>query len=110
MNLHTLSMEQALSLWSELEQAYFKKNGYGGDTAEIYIYRLMPHTPSIGTFENLAVEAYDCANQAMYELLAMFAEDRDAVIMVAGRELGEWLKTARYHHRVHVRVLPRKGP
>lgn len=40
-------MTQALSIWSELEQAYYGDNAYGGDTAEIYAYRLQPADPKM---------------------------------------------------------------
>lgn len=116
MSLHTLSMDQALSLWSELEQAYFGKNGYGGDTAELYLYRFMGACPvatmhpekmaDSGPVGDTVREDYDTANAAMHDLLKLFAERRDAQIEVEGSELGAWLRTARYTHRVHVRVIP----
>ena len=46
-----LSMSQALGLWSDLEQAYHGTNSYGGDEAELYLYRLMPNTPTAKKIE-----------------------------------------------------------
>jgi len=43
-----MSMVQALSVWMELEDALHGENGYGGDTAEIYIYRFMAYRPGAG--------------------------------------------------------------
>lgn len=117
MSLHTLSMDQVLGVWSDLEQAYFGKNGYGGDTAELYLYRFMPfclatitHPEKMADEESpigeTIRETYDAANCAMHDLLKLFAEKRNVQIEVEGNELGAWLKTARYQHRVHVRVIP----
>lgn len=114
--MHTLSMEQALGLWSDLEQAYYKTNGYGGDTAEIYLYRLVNGSPSgskvelieePGVIGDCVRETYDKANQALYNLLLYFSEQRGAYIEIDGKALGTWLKEARFCHRVHVKVTPR---
>lgn len=115
--MHNLSMVQALSLWSELEAAFFEENRFGGDTAEIYIYRAMAHSPSISRVdvdramsdtssligENIR-EVYDAANVALHDLFVHFAKTRSARIEIEGKELGEWLKTARFTHRIHVKV------
>lgn len=120
--MHNLSMVQALSIWSDLESAFFGKNGFGGDTAEIYIYRAQRYTPSLSGADpanvmaydfsisaNNVREAYDNANEALCLLFQHFAETREAYIEVDGRALGDWLKTARYTHRIHVRVTPSRG-
>jgi hypothetical protein len=39
--MKSLSIQQELLVWSELTAAYYGENKYGGDTAEIYAYRLM---------------------------------------------------------------------
>jgi hypothetical protein len=36
-----------------------------------------------------------------------FSKKREAVITVEGQPLGPWLITARYVHRVHVKVTPK---
>jgi len=38
-----LSMTQVLEIWDELRDCLEGSNGYGGDTAEIYAYRLTKH-------------------------------------------------------------------
>jgi hypothetical protein len=43
----------------------------------------------------------------MHDLFVLFAEKRDAKIEIEGKELGEWLKKARFVHRVHVKVTPK---
>lgn len=113
--MHNLSMMQALSLWSQLERAYYGKNSFGGDTAEVYMYQCMAHEPAVarsnatvdseGLFGDLVREAYDKANESLHNILQHFAKARNAQIEVDGKELGAWLKTARFTHRVHVRVI-----
>lgn len=117
--MHRISIVQALSLWSELESARCGKNGFGGNTAEIYMYRLMPRCPggeaalheSGGQgntiLDEMARELIQDANESLCSLLAHYAKTREAVIEIEGRELGDWLKTANFGHRVHVKVAPR---
>lgn len=112
-------MVQALGLWSELEAAYYGKNSYGGDTAEIYLYRLMPNDPSAEEahrrknepshtiFGQARREQVTNANKALHSLLKHFARTREARIEVNGKELGDWLKAADFDHRVHVKVVGR---
>jgi len=112
--LHTLSIIQVLDIWVELEKALQDENSYGGDTAEIYLYRLMG--PGLANdvrsldspmFREDAETNFDNANHAMYDLFALFAAMRGANIEVEGKELGKWLKKARFTHRVHVKVTHR---
>lgn len=116
-SMHNLSMVQALSIWSDLEAAFFGKNRYGGNTAEIYLYRALTHCPSLSHDKALDLmsnpgsligenirDAYDDANAALHDLFAHFSRIRSAQIEVEGRELGDWLKTARFTHRIHVKV------
>lgn len=116
--MNNLSMIQALDLWSELEAAFYRKNGFGGDTAEIYMYRLMGYAPAVahnppdiveraGIVGDSAREAYDTANRSLHNLLVHFADKHEVRIEVDGKELGPWLKTARLVHRVHVKVVRR---
>lgn len=111
--LHAISMVQALDVWSDLEAAYYGKNGFGGDTAEIYLYRFL--TGASRPLEDvnasnlqgeLARETYTIANQAMCALFTHFAETHHEVrIEVDGRELGPWLGETLNTHRVHVKVI-----
>ena len=114
--MHRLSMVQALSIWSELEAAYYGKNGFGGDTAEIYMYRLMSRCPRAedgrrqenppGLIREGLEEQTRDANESLYALLKHFVDSTSHVLIkVNGRELGEWLKTAGCDHRVQVQVI-----
>jgi hypothetical protein len=108
--MHTLSLEQALSLWSDLEQAYHKPEKYR--TVEIYMYRLVNGSPSAHRVDLIADsllgdnvrEVYKKANQALYALLEHFCKTREASIKVDGRELGPWLAESLQCHRVQVTV------
>jgi hypothetical protein len=120
--MHNISMTQALSLWTDLEKAYHGTNSFGGDTAEIYIYRLMPRSPlaesalnkgkeilGFGMAEQEAKEVIRRANTSLFNLLAYFQEvhsdSRTFVKITLGdQELGPWLKEAGLQHRVHVQI------
>lgn len=111
-----LSMAQALDVWSDLCDAYHGK-GWGGDTAEIYMYRFMPDCPSVNLcrepgkpLTGMAAEAEQRrvadANEALWALLAHFAEERNCRLTVNGKRLGKWVSKAGFDHRVHVKVKP----
>src|SRR5579872_550748 len=110
-----LSMVQALNLWSDLEAAHYGENGFGGHTAEIYIYRCMPNEPSAsahrisepGTLGDASREAYGKATRSLYALLVHFQGTHDAEIEINGRLLGPWFADLACTHRVHVTVTPR---
>jgi hypothetical protein len=113
--MHQLSTKQALSIWSELEQAYYDDNSWGGDLAEIYIYRLLPYRPgNYKTIEDALnspilggdIKAeYQQANQDLYDLLVHFAQQRNVIITVNDQKLKKWLKSGYFTHRVHVKVI-----
>ncbi len=122
----TISIKHALSIWADLEAAFYNKSTYAGDTTEIYIYRAMSYTPILGKYGGIDLdkemspdsesifasdlrEAYDNANQNLHDLFVEFTKVHDgAKIEVEGRKLGPWLKTARFTHRVHVQIRPNK--
>jgi hypothetical protein len=126
--MNNLSMVQALDVWMELEDARQGMNGYGGDVAELYLYRFMAHCPMVARAKPEAIETdtitgetmremYDRANESMHNLFRHFAKERSCRIEVEAheggewvfRELGEWLKKARFTHRVHVKVTQTGG-
>ena len=99
--MKNLSMAQALSIWSELEDARHGAHGFGSDTAEIYLYRL-----NGGRHLHMDSDDIEASNTSLYNLLDHFSKERDVRIEVDGRALGEWVKTTGNRHRVHVRVVP----
>lgn len=109
--MHNLSLTQALGLWEELVEAYHGKNGFGGDTAEIYMYRLMRRDPTAelgaGSLASAAKrEQVDQASRSLYALLAYFLSEHENVrLTVDGRPFGRWVAAVGNDHRVHVRVI-----
>jgi hypothetical protein len=113
-----ITMMQALELWTQLENARHGVNSYGGHTAEIYIYTVLPYTPALqdknqslegtGFSAERLREVYDQANESLYQLLTLFSNRHKVPIEVEDEPLGPWLKTARYVHRVHVHVMSEK--
>lgn len=106
---------ELLSLWSELEQCYHNEHGFGGDTAEIYAYRLQRHNPSRqayrdGSSSAKAAEAEAAAEayQILRATLDLFEEQRGCVIEVDGCQLSLWTCWD-FIHRVRVRVTPNGG-
>ena len=110
--LNSISINQALDLWSELEQAYYDNNGFGGNVAEIYAYRLMPYSPLYVKGSQQGVIWSDEAERvegnvmdSLYELLKMFKDKRGCKIYVDGKLFGKWIKSQRNLHRWHITVI-----
>lgn len=111
-----LTIAQALSVWTDLVEAEFGKNGFGGDTAEIYAYRLQPCNPSSEgpgqgrLFEDARREQGLIASRNLYELLTHFRDSRGVDVFVGcgrfddGKPLGEWLIEEPFNWRTQVRV------
>lgn len=102
---------QLMELWAELVEAWHGVNGFGGDTAEIYAYRFQAYSPFAHWHhdeEKLGEIGLQSARQ-LYELLTMFKVRHDCRIIVDGKPLGAWLKKFPFNHRVHVRILHKKG-
>jgi hypothetical protein len=116
--MNNISMNQALGIWSELWQAYYGKNVFGGDTAEIYAFMLMPYEPVVASdnpqfretqlFKEHSNVAVVKATNSLYALLTKFQRDTDCHITVDGKEIREWVETEVFDHRCHVRVIHTK--
>lgn len=109
-----LTINQALGVWSDLEQAYFGQNGFGGDTAEIYAYRLQPYNPfahafseGVGYGDKAKQEQAVIAGSNLFFLLRTFAKMRDVYIEVDGEDP----ETLLYGlvHRCHVKVIHKES-
>lgn len=106
---------ELLSLWEDLLEAEHGTNGFGGDTAEIYAYRMGTH--GIYYYEMLrrpdglqhpeVVKADLESALVLYELLCLFQDRRQVDIEVDGVRLAAELASQRFGHRVHVCVLKR---
>lgn len=103
------SIPQALGIWTDLMDCYYGR-GWGGDTAEIYAYRLYGHNPrlTINADCQLKREAQAEAGQEAANnltiLLRHFSEEQDCRIQVDGRTLGNQ-KVRPFTHRVHIKVI-----
>lgn len=120
--MHNLSMMQALSIWEELVEALHDKNGFGGNTAEIYIYRLMPYVPLLTgseISEQSKLDACRQANESLVALIQHFETTHDGTSIQIVLECDEekpavdWIfdllrnPKASMGHRVHLRVRRR---
>lgn len=100
-----LPVDQALGIWFDLERALEGKNGYGGDVAEIYAYRLVPPRHKGSTEEEQA----RVAGRNLTRLLRYFvdlhrgAEIEDADESRVIDPLAEDFPP--FAHRTHLRVL-----
>jgi len=99
---HSLSPLALVSLWSDLEQAYFGKHGSGGDTAEVYAYRLNTGRPEGGK------GASEEAAEALVDVCNYFAKARYAAITIDGMSPATWFAAERhsFFHRCYVKVMP----
>ncbi len=114
------STRQAFDVWADLEDALAGRHAFGGDTAEVYGYRLRAELPTRYAFDHLSdlpewckaeVERADREAAAdLRELAARFEERRSCRVFVVrgrtdlGRPIAEWDEPLT--HRVHLRVEP----
>ncbi len=110
-----ISTAQALDVIHDLYMALQGTNGYGGDTAEIYAYRLMPMSPGYTLsgdrgplMEEQAARLEREAAESLRWICDWFYERNTCLIHIDGLPFGQWMKTVgRFSHRVDVRVIPR---
>lgn len=111
--MNNVSMNQALSIWSELWQAYYGDNSYGYDTAEIYAYRLMPYSPTY-QMSNRCDESFKEQNEqverdaafSMRNIAYHFAKEMDCIVIIDGDDVDTWrFKNPLFSHRCHVKVI-----
>lgn len=104
-----LSMAEACRLYGELVEAYHGINGFGGNTAELYLYRFGYSLTDKSLLPSTDAADLARANESLYNLIAFFLKKYDrAVVTVNDRSFGEWVKTAGFNHRVHVHVSEAK--
>ena len=104
-----LSITQAVGIWDELRNAHLNLNGYGGNVAEIYAYRLMSYRPSM-TPANYTVAEMTQAAQALLALIQLYQAQYPVVVTIEDLDPVTWCLQfgAQYGHRCHVQVLPGK--
>lgn len=105
-----ISIQQLITLWVELEDAYNGVNGFGTYTAEIYAYTLQPYSPGYkpNSDKEYNIELELDALKSLYEVLMLFKSKRDCVIYIENRKLGKWLLKERFQHRLHILIVKAK--
>ena len=123
--MNRMSIPQALDIWHDLELARRGEHGFGGNTAEIYAYRISAENPLLSgesiykALNNpdswLHADAVEQGQQTKRDLCAIcsYFEKRteSSVRVVFSNDqtitLAEWLASdALLIHRVHIRVEP----
>lgn len=79
-----------IGIWDDLVQAYYDKNRYGGDTAEIYFYRIKS-------------DYIHGSLREFVELLKYFENKYECQILIEDEPIDSW--NVEEFHRVHVRVV-----
>lgn len=110
-----ISIEQALEIYDELIDAKNGVNGFGGEMAEIYVFRLMPFSP-VYSMENEG-KCWDEENRMMekkaaedfHSLCHIFAKKHSVSININDVDMHQWISKVRsgefrFYHRVHVEV------
>jgi hypothetical protein len=127
-----LSIEQALGIYDELIDCYHNKNGYGGDTAEIYTYRFLPMSSTYSQswskeksmFEEDILSMEKKAAKSLKEIIDIFIERYPSKVFVNAFAdavpipFNTWFRKVlsvksmtdynRFSHRIHVKVKPIK--
>lgn len=110
MSLLTVPVMDLLELWGELVECYYNHNGYGGDTAEIYGYRLGGDSPTLaawkgkGGFDEFAIEELTTRMNALKELCALFSDKFNRGVYINGARACEFRDAEAMAHRVHVKI------
>lgn len=105
-----ISLLQAVDLWTDLMEARSGDHAYGGDVAEIYVYRAMPFDPMAAAGDRsgpAATAAYAAAGQALHSLLRLFeTRTHSTIVMEDGSDIDVLLGPNPETHRLHLRVTP----
>lgn len=79
----SVSVNAIVGIWTELDDAYHGRHGFGGSVAEIYAYRLMPRDPRAENgSETARGELAAAASAAMEAILVAYARLREVRIIV----------------------------
>ena len=116
--LLTMPPLELAKLWGELVEAYHGKNGFGGDTAELYSYRFQRMNPRLhasvmeeGSAKDEAEwKHYFEAGRALLSLVQQFCMDSQCSATIDGIEAEKWAEKIacddhRFNHRAHVKIL-----
>lgn len=105
-----------MELWEQLLDAEHGRNGYGGDTAEIYVTRFMMHSSTVtldrmrgGDLSEGGREDYHEACRTLHALCRVFEERRKVVVEMIEGPLDDLVGDRVFDHRVHLRVKRSPG-
>jgi len=114
--MNNISLNQLLTLWCELEDAYAGRNTHG-DTAEIYPHTIMPYSPAYascqvgdrirtpgGFLENMIDDMQRDVAGSLFHVLTEFQTRRNCEISVDGKVFGDWVRDMRQIHRWHIQI------
>ena len=108
--MNELSPLQLATLWGELVDAYWGKNSFGGDEAEIYAYTLQPANPQMyleSTRPKAEIVLGRQASRALCETLEIFCVHYECRVLVDGVPFRKALKHPLIH-RCHVKIVRKK--
>jgi hypothetical protein len=105
-----VSIDQLIGIWTDLVFAYCGQNGFGGDTAEIYAYRLLRFDPRIvhdGWNKQVRREQAIEARVSMWLILKRFESQMECRCEVDEfKSAWDWFqRTDLFDHRIHVKVV-----
>lgn len=114
------TIKQAVGIWDELLSSYYDNNGYGGQTAEIYSYRLEEYSPGVHKARDIVPDMFKSdekriavdAAMALLGIIKLFLETHECKITIEGLTVAQWKKEISkgtgLFHRYHVKVI-KKG-
>ncbi len=110
-----ISIEQALDVYDELVEAKNGTNGFGGNVAEIYVFRLMPYSPLYSM--HIEGNSFDEDNRMtekksaedFHTLCLLFSKKHEVALRVDNVDLQNWIEGIRtgefrFFHRVQIEV------
>ena len=111
-------LHEMFRIWAELEEAKRGENGFGGDTAEIYAYRLVTDLASPGTHwdsrSDLASTAAQRLNDLCQEFVERYPEYEVAIELHSPREFTamdfDKVNVPAFSHRIHLQVRAKETP
>lgn len=106
-----ISTAQALTIYDELLKASYGDNSYGGDTAEIYLYTMIPHRPSYPSDKDVYLRKVivDCLDEFKVICDQFLENNPNHEIVIYGIELNEFIELCHdpnndIPHRLHVKI------
>ena len=115
--LASISQLQLLDVWEDLLLAQMGLSSHGGDVCEVYIYRLMPYSPTVVSMpeSDISKHAFLLANNVLLEICKMFESKHNVRInfFVNGEKGGMEMPITDLfevyvepeRHRIHLRVV-----